>query len=871
MARLLNLFRRRRERLEHDLNRELQDHLDRRRQDLIDAGMPAIEAERQAKLELGGVSQVREAVRDTWSWGWLDSIHLDVRHAMRRLKRSPAFTLGIGTVLTIAIGANVTLFTVVNAALLRPLDYPEAERLVTLETRWHSTGRLSADVSGPDFLDWQQQSDVFDAVAVWYGEEDVATLVGGHPVFANDRYVSADFFTVFGQSAAAGRFFSATDVPTKDGLPSVAVVANDWAATHFGSPQLALGQTVTVYGLSVTIVGVAAPGFRYPGRSDIWMPWLTANGGTNRNLFNYQAIGRLKSGVSRDHAEAQMTVIARRLAATYPGNQDRGVALVSLQDRLTGPLRSTLWMLMSAAGVVLLIACANVANLQLARAGRQSRELALRSALGAGRRRVTQHVLIEQTVLLAAVTVAGVALAALAVRIFDTMSPVRLTLADIAGEPAVLLFIAGMFLLAWVAFGVTSTRAVSRTGLFGTLGAAGRSIAADARPRMRSVLVMVEVALSVVLLVAAGLLLRSFVSLQRVDLGFNPDGVVLAYTQYVANDDAQRRQRVTFYSEVIDRLTREPGVEAAAGITLLPMGRESRPAREFFVRGRPEGLDGQRPTTEVYGITPDYFDTLRIPVRRGRAFADTDTAGQPPVAIINEALARAVFPDGRVLGEQVRWGLRGPWLEIVGIVGDTRWQSPSALPPPMIYVPSAQGFGGSLSLVVRTSIDEVNTANVVQTVFRQANPDVPVRIETMDELFASVLMHPRLRVQVTAAFAVAAAVLAALGIFSVLVYLVSLRTREIAVRRAVGAGTVDILGLVVTQGARLVATGLVVGLIAAAATAQLLQSLLYVVSPWDPTVYVGVTGVLGLAAALAIGLPAIRAISIAPIVALQQE
>jgi putative ABC transport system permease protein len=377
--------------------------------------------------------------------------------------------------------------------------------------------------------------------------------------------------------------------------------------------------------------------------------------------------------------------------------------------------------------------------------------------------------------------------------------------------------------------------------------------------------------LSAVLLVAAGLLLRSFVSLQRVDLGFNPDGVVLAYTQYVANDEAQRRQRVTFYAEVIDRLSREPGVEAAAGITLLPMGRESRPAREFFVRGRPEGLVGQRPTTEVYGVTPGYFDTLRIPIRRGRTFATSDTAGQLPVAIINDALARTVFPDGRVLGEQVRWGLRGPWFEIVGIVGDTRWQSPSAPPPPMIYVPSAQGFGGSLSLVVRASIDEVTTSNVVQTVLRQANPDVPVRIETMDDLFASVLRHPRLRVQVTAAFAVAAAVLAALGIFSVLVYLVSLRTREIAVRRAVGAGTVDILRLVVIQGARLVMTGLAVGLIAAAAIAQLLRSLLYVVSPWDPTVYVAVTAMLGLAAALAIVLPAIRATAIAPSVALQQE
>jgi len=870
--RLFNLLQRRRERMDRDLDRELHDHLERRTQDLIDAGMSDAEAQRRARLELGGVTQVREAVRETWTWRWLDAVRLDIRHTLRSFRRSPGFTLGIGAVLTIAIGANVALFTVVNAALLRPLDYPDADRLVTIETRWNTTGRLSADISGPDFLDWQSQSDVFETMAVWYGEDDVAAVVGDAAVFANDRYVSSDFFAVFGQTPAAGRLLTINDVQRDEADPTVAVVAYHWATTHFGSAQLAVGQSITVYGLRLRIIGVAAPGFRYPGASDLWVPWQTTVGGTNRSVFDYQAVGKLKAGVALSRGNTQMTVIADRLAAQYPDNKDRGVALIPLQERVVGHLRSTLWTLMAAAGLVLLIACANVANLQLARAGRRSREFALRAALGAGRRRVAQQLLVENVVLLGVVTIAGVALATLAVRVFDTMSPVALTGADIATDPAVVLFILGLFSVAVLVFGATSARAASRADLVSVLGAGGgRSVASGGHPRLRSALVVVEIALSVVLLVAAGLLLRSFVSLQHVDLGFETSRVLVAYTQSVATDQVQRDQRTTFYADVIDQLSRQPGVQAAAGITFLPMGREPRPAREFFVRGRPDGIAGQRPTTEVYGITPAYFDTLGIPVRHGRAFAPTDTADQPRVAIVNDALARAVFPDGRALGEFVRWGVRGPWLQVVGIVGNTRWQSPDVPPPSMIYVPSAQGFGGSLSLLVRTSHDEAQMAGTVQALLRAAKPEMPVRVDTMTDLFASALAHPRLRVQVTGAFAVAAAVLAALGIFSVLAYLVSLRTREIAVRRAVGAGTADIVRLIVSQGTRLVATGLTVGLVAAAATGRLLQGLLFGVGPWDVTVYLTVIGVLGLSAALAILVPAIRAASIAPVLALSQE
>jgi putative ABC transport system permease protein len=868
----LNLFRHRRARMDQDLNRELQDHLERRTQDLVDIGVALADAERRARLELGGVTQVREAVRETWTWRWLDAVRLDVRHTLRSLRRSPAFTLGTGAVLTVAIGANVALFAVVNTALLRPLDYPASDRLVTLETRWKTTGRVSASVSGPDFLDWQSRSDVFEAMAVWYGEDDVATLVGDAAVFANDRYVSSDFFHVFGQTAAAGRLFVGDDVPKGGAPPRVAVVAHEWATRHFGGPDRAIGQMITVYGARFQIIGVAAAGFRYPGASDIWVPWETSEGGTNRNVFNYQAIARLKPDTPVARADAQLSAIADALSAQYPGNQDRGVLVTLLQEHLTGHLRSTLWTLMAAAGLVLLIACANVANLQLARAGRRSREFALRAALGAGRRRVAQQLMVEHVVLLGASTAAGVLLAVFGMRAFDAMSPVPLTGADLGTDPTVVLFVLVLFTLGLLIFAATTARTAAKTDLVSTLGAGGgRSVTSSGQPRLRSALVVVEVALSVVLLVAAGLLLRSFVSLQQVDLGFETSRMLVAYTQYVAGDANERQQRTAFYADAITRLTREPGVQSAAGITLLPMGREPRPAREFFVQGRPDGVEGQRPTTEVYGITPAYFDTLAIPLRQGRAFAQTDTEDQPLVAIVNEALVRAVFPDGAALGQHVRWGTRGPWQQIVGVVADTRWQSPDTAPPSMIYVPAAQGFGGSLSLLVRTAVEETSMAGTVQSILREAKSDMPVRVHTMTDLFSSALDHPRLRVQVIAAFAAAAALLAALGIFSVLAYLVSLRTREIAVRRAVGAGTSDVVRLIVGQGARLAGIGLALGLLTAAATARWLQSLLYSIGPWEVSVYLGVTGVLGLSAGLAILVPALRAAAIAPVVALSQE
>jgi putative ABC transport system permease protein len=811
VARLLNLFSRRRDRLERDLDRELRYHLERRVDDLIKAGLSGPEARRRARLEFGGMAQAQEAVRDTWIWRGLDALIRDARHARRSLVKNWGFALGAIVVLALAIGANVAMFSVVNRVLLRPLAYPDAERLVSVETLWTNTGRASQDVSGPDFLDWQAQNDVFEAMAVSYGGDDFAAIVGDRALFANARYVSADFFAVFGQTASAGRLLTERDVPAADATPAVVVVAYHWAVAHFGSDAAAVGKTITVYGDAMEIVGVAAPRFRYPGAADLWAPWRTTNGGTNRSLHNYRAVGKLKRDVDLARAKAQMRTLGDTLAQRHPENRLKTVILVPLQERLTGNLQTTLWVLMAAVGVVWLMACANIANLLLARAAARTREIALRAALGASRARVMRQLLTESCLLAAIAGFAGVLLASTLVQ------------------------------------GVVASA------------------------RLRAALVVTEVALSVILLVTAGLLMRSFLALQHVDLGFTTNRVLVAYTDYAVDTAMEIRIRSAFYADLLDRLRALPGVHAAAGIAYLPMGREPRSARDFFIQGRPEGHAGERPQAELYAITPDYFKTLEIPVRAGREFDRTDTPERPPVAIVNETLARTGFPGESPVGQRIRTNRQAPWMEIVGVVADTRWQDPSHPPPPVVFVSSTQGAGKSLSILARTSLDETSLASTLRTLLREANPTVPVRFETMRELFDVALAHPRFRTQVIGLFAGVSAVLAAVGIFSVLAYLVGQRTRELAVRRALGATSSDVIRLIVGQGLRLVAIGLVVGFAGALAVAQLLTGLLYEISPWDLGTYLGTIAVLGAAALVATCVPAIRAATISPIIALQQE
>jgi predicted permease len=486
--------------------------------------------------------------------------------------------------------------------------------------------------------------------------------------------------------------------------------------------------------------------------------------------------------------------------------------------------------------------------------------------------------LIESCVLSGGAGLAGLLLASTLVQALAALSPANVARIDeVRMDMPVLLFALALSLVSTVLFGLVPALHASRLDLSEALKQGGsKATATRASARLRSALVVVEVALSVILLAAAGLLLRSFQSLQHVDLGFTKDRVLVADTVYAVRDsnlDEDLRARSRFYADVLDRLRAVPGVRAASGVAFLGMGREPRSPRDFFIQGRPAGQPGDRPQAEYHAVTADYFKTLEIPVRAGRDFNRADTRDRPPVVIVNETLARTAFPGESPLGQRIRTGTspKAPWREIVGIVGDSRWQDPSQPARPVIYAASTQGAGNSLSILARTSLDQRSLGSTLRTILHDTNPTVPVRFETMEALFDDALAYPRFRTQVIGLFAGVAALLAAVGIFSVLAYLVGQRTRELAVRRALGARSGDVIGLIVGQGLRLVAIGLVLGLAGALFVARLLTGLLYEISPWDLGTYLGTIAVLGNTALVATLFPAIRAARIAPLVVLQQE
>jgi len=829
---------------------------------------------RAARGSFGGVEQLRERLHDQQSFPWLDALRQDVRYAIRTIVRTPVVSLAVIITFALGIGANAAIFSLVNSVLLTPLPYDSPDRIVVLEPFWknrtNSEGFRTS--SAPDFYDWRAQSHVFEAMA-YHGGGEFRVIAEGEPTFGSVQFATPDFFRVFGVTPAAGRFWT-----EQDHRASIAVVSHDWAVAHFGEPSKAIGRHIRTV-RSLEIVGVAPVGFKYPRATDIWFPSGVVPEAP-RGGHNYLVVGRLKPDARLEQARAEMQAIGDRLAQQYPdSNRYKTVALTPLREKLTGGARTTLWLLLGTVAGVLLIACVNVANLQLVRAAARGREMAVRSAMGAGPGRVIRQVLTESLLLGGIGCLVGLAAGWLTLKAFVAIAPAGIPrLNEVHIDQRVLLCTLGLTALCSLLFGLGPARRVARLDLSGALKQQPGKGVIRARggvgSRARSLLVMAEVALSFALLVAAGLLLRSFVELNRVDLGFSTERVLAATTSVPAAAPEQQRQATMFYRDLIDRVRQMPGVRQAAGVRSLPFV-DGRSSSGYTIDGNPTPPIGSRPIAEIQVVTPGFFDTVNMRIR-GRDFSAGDEYGRPQVVIVNERLAREAFGTGDAIGRTLRTGMTpdtNKGMQIVGVVADARDESPDAPAPLAIYLPYLQhpGPGSRLELLAHTSIAPETLAPSIREAARALNPEVPVRFSTLDEAFDKALAYPRFRAVLVAGFAVLAVALALVGIYGVLSFLVAERTPEIGVRMALGALRRDIFSHTIGASMRLVAGGLAAGLLATLAVVRVLQTVLYGVSPRDPLTIAAVAGLFVVTAFLASSIPALRASRVDPLVALRQE
>ncbi len=795
----------------------------------------------------------------------LQTLAADIRYAVRVLGRAPSFTLAAVAVLALGIGATTAIFSIVNTVLLRPLPFEESERLVRLfhlppQATFPGIPRFA--LSPANFYDWQRQATGFEGMALYRGRS--FTLTGsGAPRAINAAIVGAGFFDVLRVRPAQGRLFR----PDEDAPGTrVLVISDGFWRTQMGGASV-IGRSLTLDGNGYTIIGVmpatASLASWPPMARDLWVPLaLTAENRAVRDNHNLAAVARLKPGVRADEARSQLEVIARRLEQTYPeANAGWGATLVSLQDDIVGDIGSTLVMLLAAVGLVLLIACANVGNLLFTRALGRRKEVAIRAALGAGRRRVLQQLLVESVVLGVAGGAAGLLLAQGGLLLGAALLADQVPRADeIAIDGTVLLFALGASILTGILAGVVPAMRVGRAPLTDALKEGGRGDGAIGL-RTRRLLVVGEVALSVVLLMGAAVMVRSLIAIRTIDAGFEPEGVLtmavnLPETRY--RTDAQRSQ---FFADALARMRALPGVTAAASIDTVPLTGGS--VQPIVLEGRPELLPRDQPTVQVRISSRDYGKVMQIPTFRGRDFIDSDVDS----LLVSRNAARLLWGGEDPVGKRVTLPLisKMKLFTVVGIVGDVKQDDLRETPPATIYTYSRERPSRGLTLVLRTSVPPMSMVTAATGVIRGLDPEQPLqRIRTMVDVRENGLTSERFRALLLASFAIVALALASVGIYSVLSFIVRGRSREIGIRAALGAQTSDVLRLVVLEGMQPALLGIAVGAVAAIAASVGLERLVYGVSASDPLTLAAVAVTLALVALAASVVPAWRASRLAP-------
>lgn len=802
---------------------------------------------------------------------------LDLRYGWRILMKNPGFTAVAVIALALGIGANSAIFSVVNTILLRPLPYKNPDRLAML---WEEATHLGFPKNTPspaNFIDWRNQNTVFDGMAAMV-EQSFNLTGAGEPERVDGERVSGNLFTLLGVEPQLGRGFRAAE--DQPGNEKVVILGYGlWQRRFAGDPAI-IGQPLKMNGQSYTIIGVAPPNFQFPRREDqLWVPvaFSSKEAGERGNHY-LRVIGRIKAGITLEQAKAEMQTIAARLAQSYPDyNMRIGAVVTPLHEELVGDIRPSLLILLGAVGFVLLICCANVANLLLARAAARQKEIALRLAMGASRSRLIRQFLAESVLLAAIGGGIGLILSSIGMNLLKRLIPQTISQGEaIHIDARVLAFTAGVSLLTGLVFGLVPAMQASHFNVNETLKESGRDSASGRKGnRIRGLLVISEVAVSFVLLIGAGLLINSFVHLRNLDPGFRADHLLTMKLQLPETKYPDKERRAPFYKELIQRVQALPGVESVAVASNLPLTYDG-DSIVIAIEGQPDPPPDQRPDVVTRIVSPRYFEAMGIPLTAGRDFSPQDKGDSPPVVVISEKTAHRFWPGQDPIGKRLKPGStssQGAWREVIGVVKDVRQNNFVAEPKLQMYLPYEQtnAFPPN-ALAVRASVDPLSLGPTVRRTVWEVDKDQPVSdIRTMTEVVSEALARQRFSMTLLGIFAALALVLAAVGIYGVMSYAVAQRTHEIGIRMALGAQRGDVLKLTIGQGLRLVAAGVAVGLASAFILTRVMSSLLFGISATDPLTFLAISLVLSGVALLASYVPAVRAMKIDPMLALRYQ
>ncbi|MBV9400445.1 MAG: ABC transporter permease [Bryobacterales bacterium] len=884
----MNLWTRlfRRNQLENELDEELRVHLNMATQERLERGETPAKAAAAARREFGNEALIRETTRQMWGWSGLELVLRDLKFALRQLRRNPGFTAMAILSLGLGVGANTAIFSLVKAMLIAPLPYPEGDRLVMV---WEDVPRWDIPRNTPapaNFLDWRAQNHVFESMAAFMGGifGDVALSGAGEAEQIHGAQVSSNFFRVLRVRPVLGNDFQEND--DQSGA-TVAIISDSLWRRHFGAAHDVVGRGITLNGIGFTIAGVMPPAFAYPTSGiEVWTP-VAMNTARMRARGDHflQVVARLNKDATLERASVEMKGIAKRLELDYPEtNTGIGATVVPLREQLNGDLRQILLLLAAAVGLVMLLVCANIANLLLARALAREREMAMRAALGASRGAVLCQLLTESSVLAIAGGIVGLAIGYLALAGLLRIVPADLVIGKFDPTPhrlagsvdfGVAAFAFGISIVTGVLFGLAPALGSRRTDLNEILKAGSRSLSAGGPARLRSVLVVAETALAFALLVAAGLTLRSFTALASVKPGFDSSRVLAMSLNLPPSRYPTSEKRAPAIREILRRVRDVPGVESAGIINLLPLTFRGG-SSGFYVEGTPPPAQGQAPAANNRIVSPDYFKTLRIPLNAGRYLNDHDVAGAPLVAVVNEVMAQRYFPGADALGKRFKLGPpdgSAPWYTVVGIVGDVHQYALDIEPNPEMYFHYEQGrFSPPRDLVIRTARDPLGVAKSVQLAVRAVDADAPTYgVRLMDDVVSATVVLPRLEALMLGGFGGLAVTLASIGIYGVISYAVSRRSTEIGIRIALGARPGEILWKIIKGALGLAAAGLAIGIPTVLLTTGLLSPVLYNVKANDVTTLLSAAGLLIAVSILAAAVPAWRASRVDPVVALRND